>query len=114
MEGSGHGIGGGQKGQDQWLRATGGAGGADGGGGGSALWARIIKNPDHSLVCSHHSLILLLNPACVACPLCCAHSLAHFAHSLIRGTVNDWMAINSVFFPILDHSAVAAMVLSGL
>ena len=33
-------------------------------------------------------------------------SLAHFAHSLARGTVNDWMAILSVFFSIFDHSAV--------
>ena len=32
-------------------------------------------------------------------------SLAHFAHSLARGTVNDWMAILSVFFSIFDHSA---------
>ena len=31
-------------------------------------------------------------------------SLAHFAHSLARGTVNDWMAILSVFFSIFDHS----------
>ena len=32
-------------------------------------------------------------------------SLAHFAHSRARGTVNDWMAIYSVFFSILNHSA---------
>ena len=32
-------------------------------------------------------------------------SLNHFAHSLARGTVNDWMAILSVFFSIFDHSA---------
>ena len=32
-------------------------------------------------------------------------SLAHFAHSLARGTVNHWMAILSVFFSIFDHSA---------
>ena len=31
-------------------------------------------------------------------------SLAHFAHSLARGTVNDWMPILSVFFSIFDHS----------
>ena len=29
-------------------------------------------------------------------------SLAHFAHSLARGTVNDWMAILSVFFSIFE------------
>ena len=32
------------------------------------------------------------------------HSLAHFAYSLARGTVKDWMAILSVFFSIFDHS----------
>jgi len=32
--------------------------------------------------------------------------LTHFAHSLARGTVNDWMAILSVFFSIFDHSAI--------
>ena len=35
-----------------------------------------------------------------------ARSLAHFAHSLACGTVNDWMAILSVFFSFFDHSAV--------
>ena len=29
---------------------------------------------------------------------------AHFAHSLARGTVNDWMAILSELFSIIDHS----------
>ena len=29
---------------------------------------------------------------------------AHFAHSQARGTVNNWMAIYSVFFSILAHS----------
>ena len=33
-------------------------------------------------------------------------SLAHFTHSLARGTVIDWMAILSVFFPVFDHSAI--------
>ena len=32
-------------------------------------------------------------------------SFAHFAHSLARGTVDDWMAIYSVFFSNLAHSA---------
>ena len=36
-------------------------------------------------------------------------SLAHFAHSLARGTVDDWMAILSVFFPIFDHSELASL-----
>ena len=31
------------------------------------------------------------------------HSLAHFTHSLARGTVNDWMDSLSVFFSIFDH-----------
>ena len=58
-----------------------------------------------SLVRSHCSLVRLLRTARFACALHCAHSLAHFAHSLARVTVNDWMAILSVFFPIFDHSA---------
>ena len=37
-----------------------------------------------------------------------AQSLAHFAHSLARGKVNYKMAILSVFFFIVDHSAVQA------
>ena len=43
-----------------------------------------------------------------SCPLLrsLVRSLAHFAHSLACGTVNDWMAILSVFFPIFDHSAM--------
>ena len=50
----------------------------------------------HSLVCSlvhsHRSLV---------------RSLARFTHSLARGTVNDCMAIYSVFFfSILAHSAI--------
>ena len=32
-------------------------------------------------------------------------TLAHFAHFLDCGTVNDWMAIFSVSFSFLDHSA---------
>ena len=38
------------------------------------------------------------------CSFAC--SLGHFAHSRARGTVNDWMAIYSVFFSILDHSVI--------
>ena len=37
-------------------------------------------------------------------------SLAHFAHSLARGTVNDWMAILSVFFSIFDHSGTSKII----
>ena len=39
----------------------------------------------HSLICSHRSL-------------------AQFSHSQAHGTVNDWMAIYSVSFSILDHT----------
>ena len=48
----------------------------------------------------------LLAPDCSLCSgpllrsLVC--SLAHFAHSLARGTVNDWMAILSVFFSTFE------------
>ena len=48
---------------------------------------------DHSLVC----LLIRLHRSLVP-------SLAHFAHSLARGTENDCMAILSVFFSIFDHS----------
>ena len=69
----------------------------------------------HSLVCSlsrlHRSLVCLLRTTCFACALHCAHSLAHFAHSLARGTVNDLMAIYSVFFSILAHSAPSPILL---
>ena len=54
------------------------------------------------------SLTLSLAPDCslrlrLPLPLL-VRSLAHFAHSLARGTVNGWMAILSVFLPIFDHS----------
>ena len=39
-------------------------------------------------------------------------SLAHFAHSLARGTVNVWMAILSAFFSIFDYSATVIMILT--
>jgi len=48
--------------------------------------------------------VRLLRTARFAHALRCAHSLAHFAHSLARETVNDWMAILSVFFSIFDYS----------
>ena len=59
-----------------------------------------------SLICLHRSLVRLLRPAHFARALRCADSLAHFAHSLAHGTVNDWIAIYSVFFFILAHSAL--------
>ena len=49
-------------------------------------------------------------------PLTCwLASLTHFAHSLARETVNDWMAILSVIFSIFDHSArVKSLSVPGL
>ena len=44
------------------------------------------------LVRSHRTLVCLLVTACLL-----IRSLAYFAHSRARGTVNDWMAIYSVF-----------------
>ena len=43
---------------------------------------------------SHCSLVCLLWTARFACALRCTYS---FAHSLARGTLNDWMAIFSAF-----------------
>ena len=57
-------------------------GGGGGGGGRDALWSGANKNRD-------------VSTGPLACPF--ARSLAHFAHSLARGTVNDWMAIYSFF-----------------
>ena len=51
-------------------------------------FARSLAPLTHSLV-PHYSL----------------RSRARFAHSFARGKVNDWMAIYSVFFSILAHSA---------
>jgi len=55
-----------------------------------------------------HSLVRLLVPSHRS--LVC--SLAHFAHSLARGTVNYYMAILSVFFLIFDRSADAIFILA--
>ena len=50
----------------------------------NALWSITAKNTD-----------------------CSTGPLARpFAPSLPRGTVNDWKAIFSVFFPIFDHSGM--------
>ena len=77
------------------------------------LWSKIIKNPDCStgplarpFARSLAPLTRLLAPDCLR-PLLrsLTCSLAHFAHSLARGTVNDSMAICSVFFSILADSA---------
>ena len=73
------------------------------------LWSRITKNPDEStqplarpFPRSLAPLTRALAPPCSLCshtPLrSFVRSHAHFAHSLARGKVNDWMAIFSVFF----------------
>ena len=83
-----------------------------------AQWSGTTKNHVVStgpLTCpfarSLAPLTHLLAPPCLLCsraPLrSFVCSLAHFAHSLARGTVNDWMAILSVFFSIFDHSAAS-------
>ena len=71
-----------------------------------ALWSRTAKNTDWSkeplvclLICSHRPRVCLLCPARFACALrSLVCLLAHFAHSLARGTVSDWMAFFSWFF----------------
>ena len=81
-----------------------------------AQWARITKNPDKStgllarlFARSLTPLTRSLAPDCSLClcpllrSLVC--SLTYFAHSLAGWTVNDKMAIFSVFFSVLDHSA---------
>ena len=61
---------------------------------------RSFARTAHSLACSGLlALLALLAPSAAL-----TRSLAHFAHSLARGTVNDWMAILSAFFSIFDHS----------
>ena len=69
------------------------------------LWARTTKNSDWStgpIACPFARLLApfthlpaphyLLRSRAPLCSLC---SLAHFAHSLAHGTVNDWMTIYS-------------------
>ena len=74
-----------------------------------ALWSITAKNTDGSagpharpFVRSIAPLTRSLAPDCSlrlsSPPRSLVRSLAHFAHSLAPGTVNDWMAILSVFF----------------
>ena len=88
-----------------------------------ALWFRSAKNRDVStgplarpFARSLAPLTRSLAPDCSLRsrppPRSLVRSLAHFAHSLARGTVNDWMAILSVFFSIFDHSALVNMSLT--
>ena len=80
-----------------------------------SLWAKSTKTPDFSTGPLARpfarSLAPLTRSLALDCwlrsrpPLCSlVRSLAHFAHFLARGTVNDCMAILSVFFSIFDHS----------
>ena len=64
------------------------------------LFARSLAPLTHLLApdCSLRSRPPLRSLVCL---------LVHFAHSLARGIVNDWMAILSVFFSIFDHSVRA-------
>ena len=78
---------------------------------GDALWARTTKNTDWCtgpLACPFaRSLAPLTHLLALHYSLrSLVRLLAHFAHSLTRGTVNYWLAILSVFFSIFDHSAV--------
>ena len=77
------------------------------------LWSKIEKSTDVStgplarpFARSDAPLTRLLAPDCALGsrpPLpSLFHSLAHFAHSRARGTVNDWMTFLYVFFPIFD------------
>ena len=77
----------------------------------AALWARSTKNPDWSTGPLTRPFAHSLAPL-VHCSLCSAaplrllvHSLAHFAHCLARGKVNDWMAIFFCVSFVLAHSA---------
>ena len=82
-----------------------------------SLWSITAKNTDCStrplarpFPRSLAPLTRSLAPDCSlrSCPPLCSlvRSLTHFAHSLASGTVNDWMAILSVFFSIFDHSGL--------
>ena len=76
------------------------------------LWSITAKNTDRStgplarpFARSLAPLTRSLAPDCSLRSRPPLHSLAHFTHSLARETVNDWMAILSVFFLFFDHSA---------
>ena len=60
----------------------------------------------HSFARTTHSFACSTLLASLARSAALIHSLARLLHSLPSGTVNDWMAIYSVFFSILDHSGI--------
>ena len=69
-----------------------------------SLWAKSTKTPDFSTGPLARPFARSLAPLTRT-----AHShrsLAHFTHSLARGTVNEWMIIYSLFFSILAHSVM--------
>ena len=71
--------------------------------------ARSFARTAHSFACS--GLLSSLAPSAAL-----TQSLAQFAHSLARGTVNYWIAIYSVFFllwPIVQGSSSALFRLSS-
>ena len=85
------------------------------------LWSITAKNTDCSTGPLARPFARSLAPlTCSLAPPCslCLHallrslvcSLAHFAHSLARGTVNDWMTILSVFFYTFDHSGPSKII----
>ena len=61
----------------------------------SALWSRIIKNPD-------------ISTGPLALPFACllVHSHRSLTHSQAHGKDNDYIAIFAVFFSVLNHSGV--------
>merc|ERR1712081_71167 len=65
-------------------------------------WA--TRSSLRSFACTAHSFACYGLLASLVPSAALTRSLAHFAHSLARGTANDWMAILSVFFSIFDHS----------
>ena len=80
----------------------------------NALWSGTNENRDVStgplarpFARSLALLIRSLAPDCTLWSRPPMHSLVHsLAHSLAYGTVNNWMAILSLFFSNFDHSAL--------
>ena len=84
---------------------------------GEALWSITAKNTDCSTGPLARPFARSLAPLTRSLAPDCSlrsrpplrsliRSLAHFAHSLARGKVIDYIAILSVFFSIFDHSVI--------
>ena len=70
----------------------------------SALWSKTLARPfPHSLTPLTRLLALDCSPHSRPPLRSLVRSLAHFAHSLTRGTVNAYLR----FFSIFDHSTVS-------